>query len=62
MASDGTVSVVRPGRQFEVLAKNSVDERVASSLAVSDGTIYLRSYEALYAVAEPDRPASSSSE
>ncbi len=61
-ASDGTVSVVRPGREYELLGKNSVDERVASSLAVSDGTIYLRSYEALYALGEPEEGEEASSE
>ena len=53
MAADGTVSVVRAGRKYELIAKNSVDERTAASLAVADGTIYLRSYEALYAIAGP---------
>lgn len=50
-ATDGTVSVVRPGRTYELLAKNSVGGgRLAASPAISDGTIYLRTYEALYAV------------
>lgn len=53
MATDGTVSVVRAGRKYELLAENSVDERVAASLAVSGGTLYLRSYEALYAIGAP---------
>ena len=52
-ATDGTVSVVRPGRSFEVLAKNRVDGgRLAASPAISEGTIYLRSYEALFAIAQ----------
>jgi outer membrane protein assembly factor BamB len=50
MAIDGTVSVVKAGRKFELLASNNVEERIAASLAISDGTIYLRSYEALYAI------------
>lgn len=50
-ATDGTVSVLRAGRTFEVLAKNSVDGgRLAASPAISEGTIYLRTYEALYAI------------
>ncbi|MCP4657321.1 MAG: PQQ-binding-like beta-propeller repeat protein [bacterium] len=50
MGGDGTVSVVRAGRKHEVLARNSVGERLASSLAVSGEVLYLRSYEALYAI------------
>jgi len=53
MATDGTVSVVRAGRKYELLAANSVGERIAASLAVSGGTIYLRTYEALYAIGVP---------
>lgn len=50
MAADGTVTAIRPGNQFDILAKNTVGERVAASLAISNGTIYLRSYKALYAI------------
>ena len=53
MATDGTVSVVKAGREYELLAKNDVGERLAASLAVSGGTIYLRSYKALYAIGGP---------
>ena len=57
-ATDGTVSVLRPGRKFEVLAKNKIDAgRLAASPAISGGTIYLRTYEALFAVAEEPRVA-----
>lgn len=48
--SDGTVSVIRPGREFEVIAKNELGEYLAASPAISDDTIYLRTYEALYAI------------
>ena len=51
--TDGTVSVLRPGRSFEVLAKNKIDAgRLAASPAIAGGTIYLRTYEALFAIAE----------
>jgi len=49
VATDGTVTVVRPGRNFEVLAKNELGEYLAASPAIADDTIYLRTYEALYA-------------
>ena len=52
-ATDGTVSVLRPGRNFEVLAKNKVGGgRLAASPAISQGTIYLRTYETLFAIGE----------
>ncbi len=54
-ATDGTVSVLRPGRSFGVLAKNRIDAgRLAASPAISEGTIYLRTYEALFAIAAPE--------
>ena len=55
-ATDGTVSVVRAGRKFEVLAKNKIDgERLSASPAVSGGRIYLRTYDGLFAVTDiPD--------
>ena len=48
--TDGTVSVVRPGREFEVIAKNKLGEYLAASPAISGDTIFLRTYEALYAI------------
>lgn len=50
MGLDGTVTVVRAGRKFEVLGRNEMGERLAASLAVADGTIYLRTHAALYAI------------
>jgi outer membrane protein assembly factor BamB len=50
-SNDGWVTVVRPGRTFEQL--DSVDmggEAVMASLVAVDGTLYVRSYDALYAI------------
>ena len=52
VGTDGTVSVIRPGRKFEVLAKNELGERLSASPAISGDTIYLRTYEALYAIGQ----------
>ncbi len=49
-SSDGTVSVIKAAKTYELLAQNSLDERMAASLAISGDTIYLRSHEALYAI------------
>lgn len=53
MGIDGTVSVVKAGRSYELLAQNKIDEHLAASLAIADGTIYLRTFKALYAIAPP---------
>ena len=50
MGMDGTVTVLRAGRTYELLAQNTIDEQLAASLAVADGTLYLRTYKALYAI------------
>jgi len=50
IARDGKVTVVKPGKKFEVIAQNDIEEPLASSPAISNGRIYLRSFEALYAI------------
>ncbi len=49
-AQDGTVSVVKAGRDFELLATNKLDDEILASPAISGGRIYLHGYKALYAV------------
>ncbi len=55
--TDGTVSLIRPGREFEVIAKNDLGEYLAASPAISGDTIYLRTYDALYAIGITESPA-----
>ena len=52
-SEDGDTHVIRSGPRFEILATNSVDEPVMASPAIVDGTLYLRSAEHLYAIADP---------
>ena len=49
-ARDGVITVVKAGREFEVVARNIIGEIIAASPAISNGTLYLRSYDALYAI------------
>ena len=49
-ARDGTVTVVKAGTDFEILATNSLDELISASPAISGGRIYLRTFAGLYAV------------
>lgn len=51
-ARDGVVNVVKAGREFEIVATNSINETVAASPVIADGTLYLRSYDALYAIGQ----------
>jgi len=53
-ARDGKVTVVKTGRDFEILAQNDLEEPQSSSPAISNGTIYLRTFEALWAIREPN--------
>jgi len=51
VARDGTVTVIRAGTdQLEVVAENTLGEPLAASPAIADGTLYLRTYDALYAI------------
>jgi outer membrane protein assembly factor BamB len=50
-SNDGWVTVVRPGRTFEQI--DAVDfggEAITASLVAAEGTLYVRSYDALYAI------------
>ncbi len=49
-ARDGKVTVVKAGPKFEIVAENEIDEDLSSSLAVSNGTIYIRTYQHLWAI------------
>ncbi|MCZ6796123.1 MAG: pyrrolo-quinoline quinone, partial [Planctomycetota bacterium] len=51
-ARRGVVTVVKAGREFEVLAENKMDEPITASPLISGGTLYLRTFDALYAIRE----------
>jgi hypothetical protein len=42
--------VLKAGRQAEVLARNDVGERLIASPAISNGQIFLRSDDRLFAI------------
>ena len=42
--------LVRPGKEFDVVARNSLDEAISSSPAISQGQIFIRTHEALYCI------------
>jgi outer membrane protein assembly factor BamB len=48
----GDSFVLKASPKFEVLATNSIGERTLSSLAVSDGAIFIRTYKALWRIGQ----------
>lgn len=49
-ARDGKVHVIQAGREFKVLAVNDLGEDQSSSPAISNGTIYMRTFGHLWAI------------
>ena len=49
-SNDGHVTVVKAGRDFEIVSTIEMGEAITASAIVSNGTLYIRSYEALYAI------------
>lgn len=47
---EGVGSVVKPGKTFEVLAKNELGERTLASYAVDDGALFIRGAEHLFRI------------
>ena len=49
-ARKGTVTVVKAGKEFEILSKNEMEDSISASPAIAGGRIYLRTFNALYAI------------
>jgi outer membrane protein assembly factor BamB len=47
---DGTVIVAKAGPKFELLATNKLPDQISASPAISNGRIYLRGWNQLYAI------------
>lgn len=50
LSEEGDAVVLAPGKEYKVLAKNSIGERTLASLAVSGKAIYLRGDQSLYRI------------
>jgi len=50
VSETGETIVLKAGRQAEVLARNDVGERLIASPAISNGQIFLRSDDRLFAI------------
>jgi hypothetical protein len=42
--------VTKAGPEFEIVSQNDMQESISSSPAISNGRIYIRTFDALYAV------------
>ena len=51
-SEEGLTTVVKAGPAFEVLAENAINEYVLSSIAISDGQLFLRGDKNLYAIGQ----------
>ena len=51
-SEEGLTTVVKAGPSFEVLAENNIGEFVLSSVAISDGQLFLRGDKHLYAIGQ----------
>jgi outer membrane protein assembly factor BamB len=49
---DGLTTVMKAGPEFEVVAENAMEDYTLSSVAVSDGQIFLRTASALWVIGE----------
>jgi outer membrane protein assembly factor BamB len=49
-SEEGGGTVLKPGKTFEVLARNDLKEKSLASYAVDDGTIFIRTEKHLYRI------------
>jgi outer membrane protein assembly factor BamB len=49
-ARNGVVTVTRAGKDFEIVSQNNMVESISASPAISNGRIYIRTFDALYAI------------
>jgi outer membrane protein assembly factor BamB len=52
--TEGKTYVVRAGKQFELLATNSLGERITASPAIADGELFYRTDSHVYCIRTED--------
>ena len=50
VSDQGVTTLIRPGPEFEIVARNEIGEPVTASPAISQGQIFLRSHKNLYCI------------
>lgn len=53
LSEEGVATIVAPGQEFRVLAQNRIDGSTLASIAVSDGSFFVRSDTHLYRISGP---------
>lgn len=53
LSEDGVTIVLRPGREYDEIARNELGETCLASMAVSNGQFFIRSAENLYCIGKP---------
>jgi len=49
VSRDGVINVLQPGKEFKIIATNKLPNQITASIAVSNGVLYVRAWEGLYA-------------
>ena len=57
VSDNGETTIIKAGPEFEVLAKNPLDETVQASPAISQGKIFIRTENHLFAIGKAASPA-----
>jgi len=52
LSDKGVMTIVRPGPNLEIVARNTLDEETFASPAISDGRLFLRGVTHLYCISE----------
>lgn len=55
IAEQGKAAVVKPGKTFQLLATNDLQERTLASMSVCDNDLLIRTEKALYRIGKGDR-------
>ena len=50
VSDKGVTTVLKPGREFKVVARNEIGELVSSSPAISQGQIFIRGGKHLFCI------------
>jgi outer membrane protein assembly factor BamB len=56
-ARDGTITVIKAGKTFERLAENKMGDDMSASPIAANGTLYLRTFDSLYAIRDLEKRA-----
>jgi hypothetical protein len=49
---DGIITIIKPGPEFTVIAKNPIGEKMFASPAISNGKIYIRGFKHLFCIGQ----------